>query len=80
MLQWPYGGVLAAYSCGGSRGIGKIPHRVPFYVPRNAGTDDGATIARFSPAASGAWAGVAFSALTKVGASPFSGLIDGLSR
>jgi hypothetical protein len=39
------GGVLAAYSCGGSRGIGETPHRVPFYVPHHAGTDDGRTIA-----------------------------------
>ena len=31
--------MLAAYSCGGSRGIG-FPHRVPFYVPPHAGTDD----------------------------------------
>src|SRR5665648_265414 len=37
MLQWPYGGVLAAYSCGGSRGIGKIPHRVPFFSPTECG-------------------------------------------
>jgi hypothetical protein len=36
--------VLAAYSCGGSRGIGMNPHRVPFLVPPNAGTDDGVTI------------------------------------
>jgi hypothetical protein len=34
------GGKLAAYSCGGSRGIGTDPHRVPFFVPHHAGTDD----------------------------------------
>jgi hypothetical protein len=29
--------VLAAYSCGGSRGIGMNPHRVPFLVPPECG-------------------------------------------
>jgi hypothetical protein len=41
------GGLLAAYSCGGSRGFGRSPHRVPFCVPPHAGTDDGRTIAAF---------------------------------
>src|SRR5680860_1687064 len=45
---------------------GKIPHRVPFYVPRNAGTDDGATITGFAAAASG-WRDIT---LTRGGPAP----------
>jgi hypothetical protein len=74
------GGVLAAYSCGGSRGIGEIPHRVPFLFPQNAGTDDGPTIAWFGEAASRRMETLPPERIDKGASRPLKCLIDGRSE
>jgi len=70
------GRALAAYSCGGSRGIGGNPHRVPFYVPPHAGTVDAGDYSR--PVVRGK--GKTRRALTKAAWAALSAsVIDGLS-
>ncbi len=75
-LQWPYGGVLAAYSCGGSRGIGENPSPRSLLRPTECGNRRRGDYSGLGPRRKRAIG----PALTKRRHGLFSGPIDGLSR
>ena len=67
--------MLAAYSCGGSRGIGSDPSPRSLLVPHRAGTDDACDYSGLAAVRKRASHGT----LTKAALAPLSASIDGLS-